>query len=195
MTLKAAMTALAAAAVALGLAACGGSSKAGGVMLAPGQGATNTTVATAPATTTTTPTTTTVTVTTPTSGPLATEPVIKKPTTAAPKTLIIKDLITGTGATAEQGDTVYVNYVGALFNNAKVFDASWKDTPGKAISFPLTSGSVISGWVKGLQGMKVGGRRELIIPPSDGYGKAGSPPTIPANSTLIFIVDLLKVTK
>ena len=162
-------------------------------MLAPSEGATNTTVATVPATTT--PTTTTVTVTTPTSGPLASEPVIKKPTTAAPKTLIIKDLITGTGATAEKGDTVYVNYVGALFNNAKVFDASWKDTPGKAISFPLTSGSVISGWVKGLQGMKVGGRRELIIPPSDGYGKSGSGSTIPPNSTLIFIVDLLKVAK
>jgi peptidylprolyl isomerase len=193
MTLKAMTTAVAAAAVALGLAACGGSTPAAGVMQAPGGGATNTTVATVPATTTST--TTTVTVTTPTSGPLATEPVIKKPTTAAPKTLVIKDLITGTGATAEQGDTVYVNYVGALFNNAKVFDASWKDTPGKAISFPLTSGSVISGWVKGLQGMKVGGRRELIIPPSDGYGKAGSGSTIPPNSTLIFIVDLLKVVK
>jgi peptidylprolyl isomerase len=188
-------TAVAAAAVALGLAACGGSSPAAGVMQAPGGGATNTTVATAPATTATTPTTTTVTVTTPTSGALATEPVIKKPTTAAPRTLVIKDLITGTGATAEEGDTVYVNYVGALFNNAKVFDASWKDTPGKAVSFPLTSGSVITGWVKGLQGMKVGGRRELIIPPSEAYGKSGRPPTIPANSTLVFIVDLLKVVK
>jgi peptidylprolyl isomerase len=194
MTLKAMTTAVAAAAVALGLAACGGSSKAGGVMLAPGGGPTNTTVATAPATTST-PTTTTVTVTTPTSGPLATEPVIKKPTTPAPKTLIIRDVIKGTGATAEEGDTVYVNYVGALYKNGKVFDASWKDTPGKAISFPLTSGSVIPGWVKGLQGMKVGGRRELIIPPSEGYGKSGSGSTIPPNSTLIFIVDLLKVTK
>jgi FKBP-type peptidyl-prolyl cis-trans isomerase len=162
-------------------------------MLAPSGGATNTTVATAPATTT--PTTTTVTVTTPTSGPLATEPVIKKPTTAEPKKLVVTDLIKGTGATAEPGDTVYVNYVGALFNNAKVFDASWKDTPGKAVSFPLTSGSVITGWVKGLQGMKVGGRRELIIPPSEAYGKSGRPPTIPANSTLVFIVDLLKVAK
>jgi len=193
MTLKAMTTAVAAAAVALGLAACGGSSKAGGVMLAPDGGATNTTVATAPATTT--PTTTTVTVTTPTSGPLAKEPVIKKPTSAAPTTLIIKDLIKGTGATAEEGDTVYVNYVGALYKNGKVFDASWKDTPGKAISFPLTTGSVIPGWVKGLQGMKVGGRRMLIIPPSEGYGKSGSGSAIPPNSTLIFIVDLLKVTK
>jgi peptidylprolyl isomerase len=188
------MTAVAAAAVAVGLAACGGSSKAGGILLAPGEGATTTTVTPATATATT-PTTTTISVTTPTSGALATEPTIKKPTTAAPKTLVIKDLIKGTGPAAEEGDTVYVNYVGALFNNAKVFDASWRDTPGKAISFPLTTGSVISGWVKGLQGMKVGGRRELIIPPSDGYGKTGSGSTIPPNSTLVFIVDLLKVVK
>jgi len=186
-------TAVAAAAVALGLAACGGSSKAGGVMLAPQGGATNTTIATVPATTT--PTTTTASVTTPTSGPLAKEPVIKKPAGAAPKKLVVKNIIKGTGAAAAEGDTVYVNYVGALYNNAKVFDASWKDTPGKAISFPLTTGSVIPGWVQGLQGMKVGGRRELIIPPSLGYGKAGSGSTIPPNSTLIFIVDLLKVSK
>lgn len=192
MNLKAAMTAVAAAAVALGLSACGGSTQAAGIMPVPGGGATTTTVTPA---TTTVPTTTTTTVATPTSGPLSKEPTIKTPTTKAPTKLVTKDLIKGTGATAQNGDTVYVNYVGALYKNGKVFDASWKDNPGKASSFPLTAGSVIPGWVQGLQGMKVGGRRMLIIPPSLGYGKTGNPPTIPPNAPLIFVVDLLKVVK
>ena len=94
----------------------------------------------------------------------------------------------GTGATAEAGDTVTVNYVGALYKNGKMFDSSWKR---HQTSRRRSAGSVIPGWVQGIPGMKVGGRRELIIPPSLAYGKAGSPPTIPANSTLIFVVDLL----
>lgn len=196
MTSKAAMTAVAAVTAALGLAACGGSSKAGGIMLAPSDGATSTTVTTVPATTTTTTTTpAAVTVTTPSSGPLSKEPVITLPKTPAPQRLVVKDLIKGTGATAKDGDTVYVNYVGELYKNGKIFDASWRDTPGKALSFPLTTGSVIPGWVKGLVGMKVGGRRELIIPPNLAYGKSGSGSAIPPNATLIFVVDLLKVTK
>ena len=120
---------------------------------------------------------------------------ITKPTGAPPTKLYTKDLIVGTGATAEPGDTLYVNYVGALYKNAKVFDASWKDTPGKPFSFALGQNQVIKGWDEGLKGMKVGGRRELIIPPSLAYGKSGSGSTIPPNSTLIFIVDLLKVVK
>jgi len=193
MTLKSATTAVAAAAVALGLAACGGSSTAPGIIPAPSGGATTTTVtpATTPATTTTAATT----VTTPTSGPLSKEPTIARQTKAAPTTLVIHDIIKGTGATAEDGDTVYVNYVGALYKNGKVFDASWKDNPGQATSFPLTTGSVIPGWVQGLVGMKVGGRRMLIIPPNLAYGKSGQGSTIPPNATLVFIVDLLKVTK
>ena len=187
MNLKAGMTALAAAAVALGLAACGGSSKAAGIVTAPGGGLTS-----APPTTTT-PTATAV--STPTSGPLSKEPKITLPTTPAPKTLVKKDLIVGTGATAAAGDQVEVNYVGELYSNGKVFDASWKDTPGKAFGpFQLGAGAVIKGWDEGLVGMKVGGRRELIIPPSLAYGKKGSG-AIPANATLIFVVDLLSVTK
>ena len=188
MNLKAWMTALAAAAVALGLAACGGSSKAAGITTAPGAGLTS-----APITKTTpTPAATT----TPTSGPLSKEPKITLPTTPPPKTLVKKDLIVGTGATAVTGDQVALNYVGELYSNGKVFDASWKDTPGKAFGpFQLGAGAVIKGWDEGVVGMKVGGRRELIIPPSLAYGKAGRPPTIPANATLIFVVDLLSVTK
>jgi FKBP-type peptidyl-prolyl cis-trans isomerase len=195
MTLKASMTAVAAAAAVLGLAACGGSSKTGGVVLAPGGGPTNTTISSVTATTTTAASTsTTAAVPTPTSGPLAKEPTISLPKTAAPTKLVTKDLIKGTGTVAASGDTVYVNYVGELYKGGKVFDASWKDTPGKTFSFVLGQGQVISGWDKGVAGMKVGGRRELIIPPSLAYGKSGQG-TIPANATLVFVVDLIKVTK
>ncbi|HEX3802697.1 MAG TPA: FKBP-type peptidyl-prolyl cis-trans isomerase [Solirubrobacteraceae bacterium] len=188
MRLKAVTTAVAAAAVALGIAACGGSTKAGGIMLAPGEGAT------VEAPTTTTPTATTV--STPKTGALSKEPTITLPKTPAPKTLVEKNLIVGTGATAAAGDEVEVNYVGELYSNGKVFDSSWKDTPGKAFGpFQLGAGAVIKGWDQGLVGMKVGGRRELIIPPSLGYGKAGSGSTIPPNATLIFVVDLLSVSK
>jgi peptidylprolyl isomerase len=194
MTLKASITAVAAVAAALGLAACGGSSKAAGVQLAPGSGPTNTTISTVTATTTT-PTATTPSVATPTSGPLSKEPAITLPKSAAPTKLVSTDLIKGTGTAAAKGDTIYVNYVGELYKGGKVFDASWKDTPGKTFSFVLGEGQVIPGWDDGLVGMKVGGRRELIIPPADAYGKSGSGSTIPPNSTLIFVVDLIKVTK
>jgi FKBP-type peptidyl-prolyl cis-trans isomerase len=194
MTLKASMTAVAAAAAVLGLAACGGSSKTGGVILAPGSGPTNTTISSVTATTTTATTTATTSVATPTSGPLAKEPTITLPKGAAPTKLVTKDLIKGTGTVAASGDTVYVNYVGELYKGGKVFDASWKDTPGKTFSFVLGQGQVISGWDKGVAGMKVGGRRELIIPPSLAYGSSGQG-SIPANATLIFVVDLVKVTK
>jgi peptidylprolyl isomerase len=194
MNMKWVITAFAAAAMGAGLAACGSSStKAPGVMLAPGQGATTENV-TSTAAATTTPTTTTV--STPTAGPLAKEPVITLPKGAPPKKLVTKDLIVGKGTAAASGDQVAVNYVGELYNNGKVFDASWKDTPGAAFGpFQLGAGAVIPGWDQGLVGMKVGGRRELIIPPSLAYGAKGQPPTIPANATLIFVVDLLKVTK
>jgi peptidylprolyl isomerase len=131
----------------------------------------------------------TTTPTTPTSGPLSKEPKITTPKAPAPKTLQTKDLIVGTGAEAKTGSAVEVNYVGALYSNGKVFDASWKrDEP---FSLTLGQGQVIPGWEKGIVGMRVGGRRELIIPPELAYGKTGHPPTIPANETLIFVVDLL----
>ena len=129
------------------------------------------------------------TVTTPTSGPLATEPKITVPTGAAPSTLETKDLITGTGPEAKAGETVTVNYVGVLYKNGKEFDASWKRK--EPFSFTLGKGAVIPGWDKGIPGMKVGGRRELVIPSALAYGAAGSGATIPPNSPLVFVVDLL----
>jgi FKBP-type peptidyl-prolyl cis-trans isomerase len=127
--------------------------------------------------------------TTPTSGPLATEPTIKPPKGPAPKTLVTKDIVTGTGAEAKAGESVTVNYVGALYSNGKVFNASWETK--EPFTFTLGQGQVIPGWDKGVVGMRVGGRRELIIPAELAYGKAGRPPKIPPNSPLIFIVDLL----
>jgi peptidylprolyl isomerase len=192
MNLKIASTAAAALAAGFLIAACG--SQAPGIALAPSAGSTSQSVAATTPTTTTTATTAAV--TTPSSGPLATEPVITVPSGAPSSKLVEKNLIVGTGAAATDGSEISVNYVGALYSNGKVFDASWKDTPGKAFGpFQLGAGAVIPGWDQGLVGMKVGGRRELIIPPALAYKAAGSPPTIPGNATLIFIVDLLAVSK
>jgi peptidylprolyl isomerase len=160
-----------------GVTACGSSSSstASGVETAPSGGATQAAIAT-----------------TPTPPPqLAKKPVVAVPNGAPPSKLVTKDLITGTGATASAGKTVTVNYVGVLYKGGKQFDSSWQRN--QPFTTALSQGSVIPGWVQGLDGMKVGGRRELIIPPSLGYGAKGSPPTIPPNSTLVFIVDLLKV--
>jgi peptidylprolyl isomerase len=90
------------------------------------------------------------------------------------------------------GQTVTVNYVGVLYKNGKEFDSSWKRN--QPFTTPLSAGSVISGWVKGIPGMHVGGRRELIIPASLAYGKQGQPPTIPPNSPLVFVVDLISAS-
>lgn len=132
---------------------------------------------------------TSTTATTPTSGPLATEPKVTPPSGAAPSKLVTKDLITGTGPEAKSGDTVTVNYVGVLYKGGKKFDASWKRN--EPFSFALGKGQVIPGWDKGVAGMKVGGRRELIIPSALAYGANGSPPAIPPNAPLVFVVDLL----
>jgi peptidylprolyl isomerase len=126
---------------------------------------------------------------TPTSGPLSKEPKVTPPAGAAPSKLVVKDLIAGTGPEAKAGKSVTVNYVGVLYNGGKEFDASWKRS--EPFSFTLGQGQVIPGWDQGVAGMKVGGRRELIIPAALAYGAKGSPPAIPANAALVFVVDLL----
>jgi peptidylprolyl isomerase len=127
--------------------------------------------------------------TTPTSGPLATEPKVTPPTGPAPAKLEKKDLVLGTGKEAKAGETVTVNYVGVLYKGGKEFDASWKRK--EPFQFKLGQGAVIKGWDQGVPGMKVGGRRELVIPSELAYGKTGSPPSIPPNAPLVFVVDLL----
>jgi peptidylprolyl isomerase len=127
-------------------------------------------------------------------GDLSTKPKIAKPTGNPPKELLAQDLIVGQGAEAKSGDQVSVQYVGNTFKDNKEFDTSWKgDKPGDPFQFQLGSGNVIQGWDQGVVGMKVGGRRKLIIPPDLAYGAQGSPPKIGANETLVFIVDLKKV--
>lgn len=126
---------------------------------------------------------------TPTSGPLATEPKVTPPTGTAPTKLEKKDLIVGTGKEAKAGETVTVNYVGVLYKGSKEFDASWKRK--EPFQFKLGQGAVIKGWDQGVPGMKVGGRRELVIPAELAYGKTGSPPAIPPNAPLVFVIDLL----
>lgn len=143
----------------------------------------------APAKSSETPTATTPTAKTPTSGPLSKEPKVTVPSGPAPTKLVTKDLIVGTGAEAKAGQTVSVNYVGVLYKGGKEFDASWKRS--EPFSFALGKGQVIPGWDQGVAGMKVGGRRELIIPSELAYGAKGSPPTIPPNAPLVFVVDLL----
>lgn len=127
-------------------------------------------------------------------GTSGTAPTIVVPTGAPPTSLQSSDLIVGTGATAKPGDTVTVQYVLATYSTGKQIQSSWTSGP---FSFTLDANpeQVIPGWDQGVVGMKVGGRRELIIPPALGYGDSVPPGSsgIAANDTLVFIVDLLKV--
>lgn len=107
--------------------------------------------------------------------------------------LMVKDEIVGTGAAAAAGDTITVNYVGAL-TNGTVFDASAKHG-SDGFTFTLGVGQVIKGWDQGIVGMKVGGKRMLAIPADLAYGSQAVGDVIPANSALIFEVELLKVAK
>jgi peptidylprolyl isomerase len=157
------------------LSACG-SSTAPGVELAPGAGLTQVPIVPAP--------------TVPPA--LSKKPVVVVPSGPAPTHLVTQDLVSGTGKTAQVGSTITVNYVGVLYKNGSEFDSSWKR--GQPLTRALSPSMLIPGWVQGIAGMKVGGRRELIIPPALGYGTAGSGTTIPPNSTLVFVVDLLGVS-
>lgn len=120
-----------------------------------------------------------------------TRPKVTVPKGAPPKKLEIKELEAGTGAEAKAGDEISVQYVGVDYKSGEEFDASWDR--GEPFPFTLGAGAVIPGWDQGIEGMKVGGRRELIIPPELAYGPQGRPPAIPPNETLIFVIDLVEV--
>jgi peptidylprolyl isomerase len=184
-------------------------------------GATTTTTTTSPTTTTTAgtttttvapTTTTTVATTTTTAGSTAGEsavagfpsipapspagkpgvaPTVIVPTTTPPTVLQAEDLFKGTGAVATNGKNLEVQYVLATYSTHKVIQSSWTSSP---FSFVLGAGTVIKGWEEGVVGMRAGGRRELIIPPSLGYGSSAPGGGIAKNDTLVFVVDLLKVS-
>jgi peptidylprolyl isomerase len=108
-----------------------------------------------------------------------------------PEDLVIEDLILGTGDEATSGQTVIVHYVGVSASTGEEFDASWNRN--ETFSFTLGAGQVIAGWDQGFAGMKVGGRRRLVIPAHLGYGDRGAGGVIAPGETLIFVVDLVGV--
>ena len=118
-------------------------------------------------------------------------PLIDPPEGTPPAELEITEITLGEGDEAIAGTQVTVHYVGVSWSTGEEFDASWNR--GDTFSFGLGAGQVISGWDQGVQGMKVGGRRRLTIPPHLGYGAQGAGGVIKANETLIFVVDLLAV--
>ncbi|MCM9078601.1 MULTISPECIES: FKBP-type peptidyl-prolyl cis-trans isomerase [Streptomyces] len=119
------------------------------------------------------------------------KPEIDFPGGEPPKDLEIEDIWLGDGAEAKKGDRVSVHYVGVAFSTGEEFDASWNR--GSALQFQLGIGQVIAGWDQGVQGMKVGGRRKLVIPAHLAYGDRGAGGAIAPGETLIFVCDLVKV--
>lgn len=120
------------------------------------------------------------------------KPEVDFPGGEPPADLEIKDLWEGDGPVAKAGDTVSVHYVGVSFSSGEEFDASWNR--GKPLQFQLGAGQVIAGWDQGVQGMKVGGRRQLTIPARLAYGERGAGGgRIKPNETLIFVCDLVSV--
>ncbi|MGQ0466849.1 MAG: FKBP-type peptidyl-prolyl cis-trans isomerase [Sporichthyaceae bacterium] len=118
-------------------------------------------------------------------------PTIAKGTGDAPTQLVIRDLVVGNGETAVSTDTVDVRYVGAFFDDGKVFDSSW-ERGNEPVTFPLNG--VVKGFAGGIVGMKLGGRREIVIPGDLAYG-ANPPPGIPPNAVLVFVVDLMGIDR
>ena len=120
------------------------------------------------------------------------KPEVTIPETPPPTTLQSTDITVGDGAEAQTGDTLKVHYVGKVYATGDEFDSSYDRDPIEVQLDP--SSGIIQGWVEGLVGMKEGGRRQLIIPPDMAYG-AQAKGDIPANSTLVFVIDLLSVEK
>ena len=117
------------------------------------------------------------------------KPEVDFPGGEPPAELQVKDIWEGDGAVASQGDLVKVHYVGVAYSTGEEFDASWDR--GEPLPFRLGAGQVIAGWDQGVQGMRVGGRRQLIIPPGLAYGDRGAGGSIAPGETLIFVCDLV----
>lgn len=105
--------------------------------------------------------------------------------------MLVEDIIVGDGEEAKSGHTAIVHYVGVGVSSGEEFDASWNR--GEPFTFPLGAGYVIKGWDDGVIGMKVGGRRRLVIPAHLGYGSQGAGGVIAPGETLIFVVDLVEL--
>jgi FKBP-type peptidyl-prolyl cis-trans isomerase len=123
---------------------------------------------------------------------LTKKPVVTVPKTPAPTETTLIDIVCGTGDVAKDGSSVKAKYVGLLYADGTEFDSSWKVSPSNTFEFTI-GGNVIPGFSKGATGMRVGGRREVIIPSKDGYGDQANGP-IPAGATLIFVIDLVSVS-
>ena len=123
--------------------------------------------------------------------PQPTRPEIDFPGDQPPTELVIEDITVGDGTEATVGSTVSAHYVGVAHSTGEEFDASWNR--GAPLDFRLGVGMVIAGWDQGIDGMKVGGRRRLTIPPHLGYGDRGAGGAIKPGETLIFVVDLMDV--
>ncbi len=119
------------------------------------------------------------------------QPNVTIPEGAPPAELEIEELVVGDGDEARPGQQVAVHYLGVTWSNGTKFDASWDR--GEPFSFGLGAGEVITGWDRGVAGMRVGGRRRLTIPPDLGYGSRGAGGVIKGGETLVFVVDLLEV--
>ena len=117
------------------------------------------------------------------------KPDVTIPEGAPPSELLVEDLTVGDGEEARSGQEVSVHYTGVAWSNGSQFDASWDR--GEPFAFHLGAGEVIAGWDRGVQGMRVGGRRRLTIPPDLGYGSRGAGGVIKGGETLVFVVDLL----
>jgi peptidylprolyl isomerase len=116
-------------------------------------------------------------------------PEIDFPSGDPPASLEITDIWEGDGAVAKAGDMVKVHYVGVAFSTGEEFDASWNR--GEPLAFRLGGGQVIAGWDQGIEGMRVGGRRQLVIPADLAYGDRGASRVIAPGETLIFVCDLV----
>jgi peptidylprolyl isomerase len=117
------------------------------------------------------------------------KPLVEPHIGPAPDDLLIEEIVVGSGDEATAGQTAVVHYVGISASTGEEFDASWNR--GDTFSFPLGAGYVIQGWDRGVVGMKVGGRRRLVIPSHLGYGDQGAGGVIKPGETLIFVVDLI----